>query len=285
MFSIEDTTGKPIAYIRGGKYNGEIIYIHDDNKKIVDENSSSESESSSDSLIDIPTYNQFINTKMLNGGTFEAIPLQSSREINYVAGKSGSGKSTYISLLLQKYIAIDPKKIIYLFSMKDSDPVLDKYRNVIRIPINNNLVDNPVNIQTDIKKDTVVIFDDVNPQTITDKKLRSAIEKLKLDILEYGRSSRIDLICSSHLINPNDRSFGRVIMNELHNLIIFKNGSSAHQALYALTHHLGYSKIDADKILCLGIRWIMISNTLPEYILTEKECIISKALPKLNIKK
>lgn len=309
MLNTTKECGKPIAYIRGGILDGEILHIANDDevKKYKDdeqsyeneseasddseysdsEESSEESESSEEDKE--PTNKNDIGfTKYLSlekyGGIFEPIPDQSTREINYIAGKSGSGKSSYAGMLINKYLTLNPGKPIYVFSMKDKDPALDKFK-IYRIPINNDLVDNPIDLQKEIptKTGAVILFDDVNPDTIRDTKLKKELDMLKINILEYGRSNNIDLIYTSHLINPTQHNFGRIIMNELHNLITFKNGCSHHQRTYALTNHLGYSKKDSEKISNINSRWTLVSNTYPEYILTEKKCIISGAVKDLKL--
>lgn len=280
MLNIRYQCGKPIAYIRGGELDGEILYIANEYDELIKTSENSDSYEDSD---EGDGYVEHLRLHENGGGVFEPIPNPDGREVNYIAGKSGSGKSTYASFLISKYLNMNPDKPIYLFSMVDKDPAFSKYeRKIIRIPIDDNLVDNPINLQKQVQNGAVIIFDDINPATITDKNLKKELDKLKISILEYGRKNNIDLIYTSHLINPNEQGFGRIIMNELHNLIIFKNGSSHHQQLYALTKHFGYSKADANKILKLNSRWILISNNNPEYILTERECIASKALK--NIK-
>lgn len=279
--------GKPIAYIRGDQYDGEILHI-DDNEN----NSKNETESSSYSSYENSNEDNEDNedsedseegvyfgehVKLKHCGRFEPIP-EMVREVNYICGKSGSGKSTMAAMIADKYKRLKPNRPIYLFSVFDKDPALD-YLGLFRIKMDENLINNPIDIQKEIKGGALIIFDDVNPQTIFNKKLKEAIEKLKLEILEYGRKNNIDCIFTSHLINPNDRNFGRIIMNELTKLVIFpKRGGSYSQQSYALTKHMGFSKKEAKQILDLESRWVLVSNTSPEYILTEKECILPKAL-------
>ena len=308
--SLNLKNGKMIAYITGGYLDGQILHIDTEhNKKQIkkkydssededydsysDEYESNEdydssedddlggyNDESSEELSedddfedDIP--NQYFG-KIMNlpeGSKFDPIPDVSTREIDYVCGKSGSGKSTTVGKKALNYKRLNPDKPIYIFSMIDKDPAIDMLGGK-RIKIDNNLVDNPIDIQNEIHDGALIIFDDVNPDTIVDKKLVKAIEVLKLKILEYGRKNNIYLIVSSHLISPNDKKFGRVILNELTNLVVYPHGGSLGQQVYVLNKHLGYTKNEAIKYMKLPSHWIQFSNSYPSYILTETQCII-----------
>ncbi len=276
--------GIPIALIVGGKYDGEILHIDTNyGKKQIkyesDEDSYDSEYSDEDSYDseDSETENEYFGKKirLSTGSKFQPIPdITKEREIDYVTGKSGSGKSYFIGQKAMNYKALNPKKPIYIFSMKNKDPAIDKLGG-IRIPINENLIDHPIDIHNEIKGGALIIFDDVNPDTIVDKNLIKAIDILRLKILEYGRSNGVSLMITSHLISPNERKFGRVILNELNNLVIFPLGGSRQQQEYILTKHLGYSNKEADKILSMPSRWIQLSNNAPQYILTENQCILA----------
>ena len=61
----------------------------------------------------------------------------------YVAAPSESGKSTYLSKLVQEYKRIKSNAKIYLFSDTKKDPILDKL-SVTRIKLNEELVKHPI---------------------------------------------------------------------------------------------------------------------------------------------
>lgn len=289
--------GIPVAFINGGSFDDEILYVDPESKTrsndidilgegFVDDDDNSDDFESDDSGGELVSSdeecssgdNEFFGSYLkLTNGQFEPIFDQSARQVYYIAGKSNSGKSTFAGKLAKKFKVQYPGKPIYIFSMLDHDPALEGF-GAYRIKIDQNLVDNPIDIQAELKGGSLVIFDDITPDTFTDAKLNKEIQTLKIKILEYGRKNNINCIITSHLINPNDRKFGRIIMNELTKLVIFPNGSSKHHLQYVLTNYLGYTKNQSEKIMKLESRWVLISNTMPEYILAEKQCIVSSAL-------
>ena len=135
------------------------------------------------------------------------------------------------------------------------------------------LIQNPIDIHKEIEPGSLVVFDDVD--TFSDPKIINAINKLKADILETGRHANIPAVITSHLINPNDRKAGRLIMNEMTTMTIFpRGGGSKYQQKYCLKNYLGYSNKEIDKLLKINSRWITFSKNFPQYILTESKAFI-----------
>jgi hypothetical protein len=247
--------GVAVAFINGGNFDDEILYVDPKSKPKIndigimgegyvddDDDNSDDFESDEDDTDDLleggeeewesdSGDNEFFGSYLkLTNGEFEPIFDESSRQVYYIAGKSNSGKSTFAGKLAKKFKVQYPGKPIYIFSMLDNDPALEGF-GAYRIKIDQNLIDNPIDIQSELKGGSLVIFDDITAETFTDAKLNKEIQTLKIKILEYGRKNNINCIITSHLINPNDRKFGRIIMNELTKLVIFPNGSSAHPAI------------------------------------------------------
>lgn len=265
--SLNLKNGRCIARILGGELNGELIHIDTDKK--------THKKYDSDSDSDDENY-YFGKSITLKKGNFYPVPNFETREITYICGMSGCGKSTMANLLAKTYYHMFPNNPIYLFSKLMNDNAfqeLEKKRIIKRVQINESIVENPINIQTEIKNGGLVIFDDVD--TFTDPKIIKAIVNLKNDILELGRHYNIYCIIISHLINPNSKAQGRTIMNELHNLIIFpRGGGSVYQQKYCLKNYFGFDTKKIDSILSMKTRWVQISKTYPQYILSEDQCII-----------
>lgn len=207
------------------------------------------------------------------------IPLLDSggRSITYICGASGSGKSTFANNLIKNFNIMFPDACVYLFSKVSSDPAFDaleKKKIITRIPINEKIIENKVDVLNDIENGSLVIFDDID--TINDKNLLKEINNIKLQILEIGRHKNIYCIVTSHLINTGDRTSTRTMMNEMSNLVIFpKGGGSVYQQRYCLKNYLGFTNAQCEKILNVNnSRWVLISKNFPQYILTERECYL-----------
>jgi ABC-type dipeptide/oligopeptide/nickel transport system ATPase component len=203
--------------------------------------------------------------KLILPHKIELIPdLTKERQIYYICGESGSGKSTYASNLVDKYHKLK-KKDTYLFSCKDKDPVFDVHKYIIRIPIDQSLLDDPINIAEECKN-SLLIFDDV--LMIQNQKLYKVIIGLISTVLQLGRSYKIDCIVTSHLINPNDKLFTRTILNEF-DFIIWFNSVSFKGLTYYLSNYIGYDKAKIDRIIkeTEKTRMTVFHRKVPRYII------------------
>ena len=82
----------------------------------------------------VGTKKLFLNTKPHEDGqnridlkgdaTFQQIPSNSERDVVYISGQSGSGKSHYTSEFLKMYHQKHPKRPVLIFSSIDNDKCL-----------------------------------------------------------------------------------------------------------------------------------------------------------------
>ena len=228
-------------------------------------------------LINTETNKGYNKIELDDNSFFEPLIDTDGRSINYICGASGSGKSTVAKGLMEKFHILFPESPIYIFSRLTEDPAfekLEKKKIITRIPITNDIIEKPIDIINDIEEYSMVLFDDID--TISDKKMMNALNNIKLQILEIGRHKNIYCIVTSHLINGTDRNSTRTMMNEMTNLIIFpKGGGSAYQQKYCLKNYLGLNNTEIDKILnAENTRWVLISKTYPQYVLTQKICYL-----------
>ena len=84
----------------------------------------------------------------------------------YVAAPSESGKSTYLSKLVQEYKRVKPNAKIYLFSDTKNDPILDKL-GVTRIKLEEELIEHPIEAEElaggeNADFHSLVILDDID---------------------------------------------------------------------------------------------------------------------------
>jgi hypothetical protein len=201
--------------------------------------------------------------KVVNG-YIQLLPNTKTRDTIYIAGKSGSGKSTWISKYLALYKEIYPENPIYLFSRLDEDDVLDQYKP-IRMTLNDELVNDPIDPDQELSN-SLCIFDDTD--TIKDKKIKGAVNELKNDILEIGRHENIFVCIVSHLINNYKET--RTILNESMYITFFPSAGSPHGIKYMLKNNMGLDKKQIERIMSLPSRWVTIKNSCPLAVLYEK---------------
>lgn len=242
--------GRPIGRIETGKYKGQIIYVRG-----FDDSDDPNKKASGYTKID------------LRQNRVQPLMDPEIRNINYITGPSGSGKSTYAAMLAEMFHKLFPKKDIYFFGRKpiDEDPAFKKIvKHIKQVPIDDALAQNPVHME-DIEKGSLVIFDDVG--TIYDKNQLLAVFKLMEDLMEVGRARKIDIIITNHLVNPNDKKFGRTIMNEMQSITVFGRSGSRYQIEYALKKYFGLSKNQIEDIFRLQSRWVTIFKSAPMAVL------------------
>lgn len=285
--------GRPLAIINGGEYDGEIIRVDLEHptEKVESKFGGCDSDccsKCSQRCLNNPCcdycsiYYEFsddgesedeynededFGNRFTTDGKLYQIPNIDTREVVYVAGPSGSGKSTYVSYYIKNYAELFPDKDIFLFSRKDTDPVLDKIKNLHRIEINEELIKDPIDVVKELPSGGLICFDDVN--TIQDDKLRKQISKLKNDILEIARANNVYCIITSHLVIPDEKKDARIIMNELHTFTCFPKSGSQYQIDYVLKKYFGLSPLTISAIMHAPSRWVTIYRSYPQIVMHE----------------
>ena len=239
MFNL-DKIGRPIARIDGGK----------NDKKII-------------SLSDADESNGFKNIR-LKEGKFSHIPnTDQERDILYITGPSGSGKSWYANTYIKNYKKTYPKNNIYMFSPVVEDESISS--DIKRVKLDDRMVTDPLKIGE--LAESLVIFDDID--VIKDKKLREAIYALLNEVLEVGRHIKVSCIITNHL--PTNGKETRRIINESHSITYFPAAGSKYQLYRLLQQYIGMDKKDIIKAKNTGSRWITIYKNYPMFVMTESE--------------
>ena len=213
--------GKPIAKIVGGKYNGHIVSVTD---TIGDQN-----EENGKSLIQ-----EFKQLKIANDAYFQPIPSNAERDIAYVTGASGSGKTWWTRKFLEEYKKKYKQNEVYVFSSLHEDSSLDSIKPK-RIMLDERMHEDPLDVQ--IFQDSICVFDDID--VITDKKIKDAVYNLLNQILEIGRHYKVSCICTAHL--PTNGRESRRILNESALYVYFPH-SAGNKIRYLLEHYIGVDK-------------------------------------------
>ena len=192
----------------------------------------------------------------------QVLPRRDLVEKLYIAGVSGSGKSTYTGKYIEKFKKMFPNMELFVFSSVSEDKAFDKY-NPIRIPIDEDLINDPLMIQD--FEDSLTVFDDVN--TIKDKILRTSVLDIQAEIIEIGRHYNARCIITSHLISNFHST--RQILNECTSITFFPKSSGQYHIKNYLKTYVGLDKHQIQYILNIPSRWITIYRTFPSYIVWE----------------
>jgi len=237
-------TGRPLCKILDGKLNGTIISVAPKGDVNV---------------------NTFPVIRLPEESKFQIIPdSNKERDILYITGASGSGKTTFTAGYIKEYKKTYKKNEIYVFSALKEDETLDKL-GIQRVKVGNNLIEDPLTI--DDFKNSLVIFDDID--VISDKKVREAVYKILNSILETGRHTKTSCINTNHL--PTAKNETRRILNEAHAIVYFPHSGSVRGINYLLTDYVGLTKEDIQVIKGMKSRWCCIFKNYPQIAMTERQ--------------
>ena len=192
----------------------------------------------------------------------QVLPRKDIVEKVYISGVSGSGKSTYTGKYIKEFKKIFKKDEIFIFSSVEKDEALDKYK-IIRIPIDEDLIEEPLEIQD--FENSLTIFDDTD--TIKNKVFRNIINSIKAEIIEIGRHYKARCIITSHMLSNYRET--RQILNEATSVTFFPKSSGVYHIKNFLKTHAGLDKEQIDRVLKLPSRWVTIYRTYPSYIVWE----------------
>ena len=184
--------------------------------------------------------NGFKNIR-LKEGKFSHIPnTDQERDILYITGPSGSGKSWYANTYIKNYKKTYPKNNIYMFSPVVEDESISS--DIKRVKLDDRMVTDPLKIGE--LAESLVIFDDID--VIKDKKLREAIYGLLNEVLEVGRHIKVSCIITNHL--PTNGKETRRMLNEAHAITYFPAAGSKVQLNRLLEQYIGMDKKDIKKV-------------------------------------
>lgn len=292
---------KPICIVKGGKYDGKVLYIHTDDHKgtkpVLDINPNNYSNEmrdikpqertkmiarlqeayskglSSEQLIGETTlakqlYDRIISdnaktTKvdLSDDGQFQLVPSPDpeKREVFYIAGASGSGKSYIARGIAEVYKKLFPDRGIYLISKLDEDDTLDKLKDLKRIKIQSLIDDYP---PLEEFEKCLVIFDDYDTFTGNAEK---TIHKLIDDLATMGRHTCTTMLCLSHYLTNYKKT--RLLLNEATHIVVYPMATSFHALSYLLKTHIGMTKDDVRDLKKMG-RWVCVYKHYPQFLIS-----------------
>lgn len=225
--------------------------------------------------------------ELFGSDVFRATPSYPEREVVYIVGPQGagrsmfdtryidawrsfSGKSTWCSEYVYEWMLQHPTGTVYLFSQKKADPALDRM-GITRIVIDDGLITNPFQINE--MQDSLVIFDDIDK--ISNEKLRKAVLDLHDSLIEVGRADRAWVLRTSHKLKNYTKT--QTAVGEADKIVFFINKIAPSVVLKYLKDDLLWDKdaieciVGSNKVRGSGLksRWVMVNRAMPSWFLGE----------------
>lgn len=189
-------------------------------------------------------------------------PDPKKREVLYICGTSGSGKSYLAREYTENYHKLFPSRGCYLISKLKEDETLDKLKYLKRINIQS-LVDDPPVLEE--FRECLIIFDDYD--TLTGKH-QDAVLKLIDDLAIQGRHTCTTMLCLSHYLNNYKKT--RLILNEATGVVVYPQSTSFHALKYLLRNYIGVEEDDVRRFRKLGSRWLYFKKMFPQVMISQK---------------
>ena len=181
-----------------------------------------------------------------------------------VSGRSGSGKSWVIGMILDQMAHIYPKHDIVIISFVDEDEALDRMRNG-RKPLRLNLTDPEVlNITPAFFEESIVVFDDIEKGV--DKTTVKFLLNLRATMFEVARHYNTHIISVSHdLLGGN---INKTVRAEATGVFLFPQYNQPHQSMQYLKKYVGLNMKQVEEVMRLPSRWVYLSLVAPTYYVT-----------------
>jgi hypothetical protein len=304
-----DKDRRPIAVIKGGKADGKLIYLGQDNE---DEDYDIENKKCCDNCfrgcgIDFPRCcknckgNCHVIPDKKEGGMAPYERLFGKEILKVQAGKFpfiNIRDGVMIPIPIKKNAKEEKRENIFITGPEGSGKstwaanyskefkklypnsklfIFSKVKsdkplddlNPIRININEELIDNPMTTN-EFPYDSLVIFDDID--TIANEKLRKEVVKLRDRLLEDGRHRGIFVLSLTH--NPTCGKDTKMSLLESSSIVMFPQGGDSYHMERVLKAYLSYMPKNIKSILNLNTRWIQCHKRFPRFILHEKGCFL-----------
>jgi len=301
--SFDKRTGsRAIARVKGGEYDGEILYLHDDStggrkpknaldmtamakelpkmkpadrtrvmSKMADAYAKGEPKLTGlgDEVADVyeahmKKAKEDKTVTLDDEGIFELLPSPDpkKREVWYIAGQSGSGKSYIAKGLADMYHKLYPERGVYLISKLKEDETLDKLKFLKRLNIQSFIDDYP---DLEEFKDCMIIADDYDTLTGDAQK---TIEKLIDDLAIMGRHTNTTMLCLSHYLTNYKKT--RLLLNEATHIVVYPLSTSYHALRYLLKSYVGVDEDDLKRQRRYGSRWLSYAKGFPQFMISQK---------------
>lgn len=204
--------------------------------------------------------------------SFTQIPNTFTRDMCYITGRSGSGKSTYTKDYLINYHKLNPESQVFIFSKVKDDPAFEELKFVEYYPVEDlsMLEQEQVSEVSKTFQDCCCVFDDIDqfPNTI-----KKNLTYLRDVFLEVGRHQNVYVLSTAHILTNYKQS--RILLNESTSVTFFP-ASGFYVIGKFLKEYIGLSKEEIKKIKNTDSRWVTVFRTFPTTVMTKNSIYIPK---------
>jgi adenosyl cobinamide kinase/adenosyl cobinamide phosphate guanylyltransferase len=199
-----------------------------------------------------------------------AVNTDTERQIIYIAGASGSGKSYWAKRYIDAYQKAYPKRPVFVFSALNEDSSIDKIKDLQRINLTEAILQE--DLPSSEFENALVLMDDVD--SIQNSKIRKKVMAIQADILQTGRHHNVSCIITNH-VATNGRET-RLILAEAHVITFFPSMMPSRMLKYLLENYMGLDRETITKVKNLPGRSVSYIKGFPRCLVSEKEVMILK---------
>lgn len=256
----EKKDGRPICLISQGEHKGQVCFLYQN------DDSAAASASASSSGTEVSETRRRTAFSLPKGSKFEVIPNtdENKRDVYYIAGASGSGKSYFVKGLIEKYRKLYPDREVYLCSQLEEDETLDSMRPKIKRISPASFLESPPVL--DEFKDCMMCFDDFD--SLPKAELQAIWNCINLIAIQ-GRHTRTTLAVISHYLS--NYKMTKLIINECTQLVVYPQATSNHELRYLLKKKMGLDEEEIRGLKKKGSRWICFACMYPQYMIAENQ--------------
>ena len=188
--------------------------------------------------------------------------MRSDRDLIYVSGPSGAGKTTWAKLFMEEYHEKYPNNVILTLSKKPWKPQPGVKSKPLKITMATFR-----KLDLDKLRDSLIVVDDY--ENLGPKRIQQAAKDWLKEIMNLGREYNISLILITHEIMNYRQT--KQILNEANKVVIFPKSGARYQYRNFLKQYMGFNKSTVESIMSSPSRWVMLHRDCPLYTLSENE--------------
>ena len=202
----------------------------------------------------------------------EPTHVAKARDLFYLSGQSGCGKSTMIKMIATRYRALWPKRHIVLISKLDEDETLPT--GVPPLYVQRLMLDTLVTTKVELPElqNVLLLVDDVEGLP---KEQAAAVQDLVDLVGNQGRHYSTSMVYASHMSTDYKRT--RTLLMESQWYVFYPTATSASQLRHLLERYGGLDRAQVAAARKLPSRWVALRKIYPPLILYDGGAYILNA--------